>query len=221
MRGIVMSALLLAQLAAGAFAQEAKLPPVDEAASDASWVRFRSTLLAALEQRDKAFVLRILDPKIKNGEDTPTGLAQFKKEWDFDRDPKEFWIELRRVLSLGTVYVRGRSGTEVCGPYVAMRWPEDFDPFQSGAITGSYVLVKERPTAHSRTVATLSYDIVAVPDWEVADEDKGSPQKWVKLALKSRSGYVPEEHIRSAIEHRACFRRTNDGWKMTALYPGL
>jgi hypothetical protein len=221
MRGSLMMALLLAQLATPAFAQEAKLPPVDEPSGDAAWVRFRTALLAALEQRDKNFVLSVLDPRISNGEDTPTGVAEFKKQWDFDKDPKEFWVELRRVLSLGSVYVRGRTGTQICGPYVAMKWPAGHDPARSGAIISNEALVKERPAAQSRTLATLSYDIVAVADWEVADEDKGSPQKWVMVTLKARAGYVPEEHIRSAIEHRACFRRTSDGWKMTALYPGL
>jgi hypothetical protein len=221
-RWVTLLLALLGQCPGFACAQEAKLLPVDEAAADMAWVRFRNALLVALEQHDKSFVLRIVDAKIDNGADAPKGAAEFKKQWDFDSEPKELWTELRRILFLGSVYVpeRGSRSQQVCAPYVAIKWPNDYDPYRAGAIVSKDALAKERPSAESRTLATLSYDVVGVADWEVADEDAASPQKWVKLSLKSGAGYVPEEQIRSAVEHRACFRRTNAGWKLTALLAG-
>ncbi len=226
-RRILLTSLLLLCAAIGewsapAAAQQVKLLPVDEAAADISWVRFRNQLLTALARRDKSFVLSIVDAKVDNGPDSPKGVAEFKKEWEFDGAAAALWPELSKILFLGSVYVTERGGRsqQVCAPYVAIKWPEEYDPASGGAIISKEVLVKERPSAASRTLATLSYDLVPVTDWEVADDDRSAPQKWVKVTVKAGSGYVPEEQIRSALEHRACFRRTSAGWKLTVLFAG-
>jgi hypothetical protein len=225
MHGRVFRALLalavLTTMIGSARAQEIKLLPVDEAAGDMSWVRFKNALLEAIEKHDKKFVLGVIDANIRNGPAAPSGIAEFKQQWDFDSEPKELFAELRSILFLGGVYVKERHAPrQFCGPYVAMKWPDDYDPYHAGAIVSKEVLVKESPSPNAKTIATLAYDIVGVPDWEVADEDRNSPQKWVKVSLKAREGYVPEEQIRSAIEHRACFQRTAHGWKLTALSAG-
>jgi hypothetical protein len=221
-RRFLCSVALLVGLSQDAGAQQLKLPPVDEAAADISWVRFRNELLTALEKHDKNFVLGIVEAKIDNGEGVPKGVAEFRKQWDFDGDAGALWPELRKILFLGSVYVTERAGRarQVCAPYVAIKWPEDYDPYSGGAIISRDALVKDRPSAASRTLATLSYDLVRVADWEVADDDRTSTQKWVKITIKPGTGYVPEEQIRSAIEHRACFLRTSTGWKLTALFAG-
>ena len=215
-------ALLFALPAQPSCAQQVKLMPVDEAAADISWVRFRNTLINALGERDKRFVLGIIDAGINNGPDVPKGIAEFKKQWEFDADAAALWSELRKILFLGSVYVseRGSRSQQVCAPYVAINWPDQYDASSGGAIISKDVLVKERPAAVSRTLASLSYDLVPVTDWEVADEDGSASQKWVKVTVKAGMGFVPEEQIRSAIEHRACFRRTNAGWKLTVLFAG-
>ena len=59
-------ALALALLVQTSAAQDAKLPPVDEGATDAVWPRFKARLLDALERRDRQFVLGILDRNIRN-----------------------------------------------------------------------------------------------------------------------------------------------------------
>jgi hypothetical protein len=37
--------------------------------------------------------------------------------------------------------------------------------------------------------------------------------------LKEGTGFVPEEQIRSPVEHSACFIRTARGWRMTVFGP--
>src|SRR5258707_94471 len=59
-------------------AQEFKLAPVDEGASDASWPRFKARLLEALARRDQQFLLDIVDRKIRNTSGIE-GQAEFKK----------------------------------------------------------------------------------------------------------------------------------------------
>jgi len=217
---------LCAAVAVPALAQDGpdqtKLVPVDEAARDPSWVSFRNRLLAALERRDRKFVLGIVDRNIRNALDVPRGIAQFRKYWDVDADDSPLWRELPAALFLGSAWLKPeKRPRQLCSPYVAVKWPEDIDPFDHGAITVKEALVKAAPSSDSATLATLAYDIVPVADWEVVDQAKDAKQKWVKIRLKGRDAYVPEEQVRSPIEHRACFVKTENGWRMIAFVVGL
>lgn len=208
-------------IACPAFAQENKLPPVDEAAADPSWVSFKNRLLNALEKRDRKFVLSILDRNIRNGFEGEPGVAEFRRQWNFDADDSPLWRELPTVLFLGGAYVKRAKGPpEFCAPYVLPKWPEELDPYLYGAVISREVLVKSAPSASSATVQTLTYEIVAVSDWDIADQSPDARQRWVKIRIKERDGYVPEEQIRSPVEHAACFVKTAGGWRMTALVVG-
>lgn len=202
--------------------QEMKLLPVDEAAKDPSWVSFRNRLLDALVKRDRKFILSIVDRNIRNSLDTPRGIAAFRKHWDFDSEESGIWRALPSALYLGSAWLKPEKGPrQLCAPYVAAKWPEDVDPFDYGAITAKEALVKAEPSSAAATVATLSYDLVPVTDWEVADQARESGQKWVKIKVHDKDGFVPEEQIHSPIEHRACFVKTENGWRMVALVIGM
>ena len=205
---------------APAFAQERALEPVDEAGKDASWTSFRRRLLEALEKRDRKFVLGVITQNVRNGSDAPRGIAEFRKQWDLDGADSPFWSELRSALELGSAWLsRPRQRRELCAPYVLARWPEDIDPTLNGVIVAREALVKSEPSSHAETLATLSYNVVPVPDWEVGDRDASSKQKWVKIRWRDRDGYVPEEQVRSPIEHAACFVKGENGWRLTVFGP--
>lgn len=209
-------------LAIPVLAQQIRLPPVDEAATDASWVSFKNRLLDALTRRDRKFVLSILDRNIRNSLDTPRGIAAFRKQWEFDAADSVLWRELPAALFLGSAWMKPEKGPrQLCSPYVAVKWPEDLDPFDHGAIVAKEALIKAAPSYESATLATLSYDIVPVTDWEVADQSPETRQKWVKIKIKGGNGFVPEEQIRSPVEHRACFVKTENGWRLTEFVVGL
>lgn len=209
---------LCAALVPSAAAQEGKLPPVDEAAADMSWIRFKNRLLEALGKKDKKFILSVLDKNIRNSFDGPRGIAEFTKLWDIDADDSALWRELRAALFLGGAYIkRGKGLTEFCAPYVLAKWPDKLDPHIHGAIIARDVLVKSAPSPASATLQTLAHDIVAVTDWDVADETADAKQRWVKIKIREGAGYVPEEQIRSPIEHTACFVKGPNGWRMTAM----
>jgi hypothetical protein len=207
-------------VATAATAQEYKLAPVDEGASDASWPRFKARLIEALARRDQQFLLDIVDHKIRNTSGVE-GQAEFKKLWDPQSADSPLWSELPKLLFLGSVFVKRDAKTsELCAPYVYYKWPENAGGNASGAIIAKETLLKAEPAADAVTLVTLSYDLVAVSDWEVADRNKESPQKWVKVKAGSREGYVPEEHVRSPLEYRACFVNSGTRWRMTELEVG-
>lgn len=204
----------------GAAAQEIKLEFVDEAAHDASWTGFRKRLLAAVEKRDRKFVLSILDRNVRAGHQGARGTAEFRRLWDFEAADSPLWRELSAALLLGSAWLQREGGPrELCAPYVLARWPQDVDPVKHGALVAREVVVKAEPAHDARTLAVLSYLIVPVTDWEVDDRARESRQKWVRIRVKDTEGYVPEEQIRSPVEHAACFVRTEGGWRMTAFAP--
>jgi hypothetical protein len=218
--------LLVLALTAGlvmplpAAAQERKIEPVDEAGKDASWNAFRKRLFEALDKRDRKFVMSIVSSGVRNGSDSPRGTAEFRKQWLVDAEDSPLWNELRAALSLGSAWlVRENKRRELCAPYVLAKWPDDVDFTRNGVIVAREALAKSEPSSGSETLATLSYDIIAVEDWELDDRDKTAKQKWVKIKLKERDAYVPEEQIRSPIEHAACFIKTEFGWRLTVFGP--
>jgi hypothetical protein len=218
---IPLVAILFAALTAvpSLHAQERKLAPVDEGAGDSSWLAFKKRLLTAIEKKDKQFLLSILDPKVRSQDERARGVATFRKQWELDAADTPVWRELANALALGTAYLkRDKAPRELCAPYVLGRWPEDVRPTTHAVAIGRDTLVQAEPSSASASLGKLEYDIVEVSDWEV--DDKSDPkQKWVHIRFRQRDGYVPEEQMRSPIEHAACFVKGTNGWRMIALAP--
>jgi hypothetical protein len=211
--------LLTLSLKAGAAtpAAEPTFVPRDEAAGDVSWARFRDRLLTAIQQRDRKFVLGIVDRNVRNGLERPRGMEEFMRQWEPDADDGPLWRELPRALHLAAAYYRhDHMPRSLCAPYVLPQWPKDIDPHGFGAITARQTDVRSEPSGSAVVQFVLGHVIVRVTDWEVADRDAENKQKWVKIRAQERDGFIPEEHIRSPIEHLACFRKGESGWRLTS-----
>ena len=215
----LLVAFLLA-LALPALAQERKLPLVDEAASDVSWLRFKKRLQDAIDRKDKQFLLSILDRNVRNQTEATRGIANFRKQWELDTADSPVWHELRSALHLGSAFVRrAGGGREVCAPYLLGKWPEDVEPFNNGVVVARETTVRAEPSNAAAALGSLSYEIVPVTDWEVDDKAGDNKQKWVRLRYRNRDGFVLEEHVRSPIEQTACFMKVGNAWRMTGFAP--
>src|SRR5688500_14528463 len=123
---LVLICAAFAAVSAPAYTQARKLPPVDEAAGDASWQRFKKRLLGAIEKRDKQFLLSILDKNVRNQDERTRGIANFRKQWELDTDDSPVWRELASALQLGGAFIqREKRPRELCAPYLLGRWPYD------------------------------------------------------------------------------------------------
>ena len=205
---------------------ERKLPPADEGASDPTWTTFRTNLLAALQRGDRTALINTIDRNIVNGLEVPPGVSEFRKLWEIDGKSDRVLRDLSASLSLGSAWhqqgPKNKPTRVLCAPYVPIKWPlNDVDPYDSGAIVVKEALIKGAPSHAAQTLGTLSFDIVGVRDWEVADTESQLKQRWVKVLHRGREGYVPEEHIRSAIEHRACFAKAGNTWRMVEYVVGI
>jgi hypothetical protein len=183
-------------------------------------VRFKARLLDALAKRDQKFVISVVDGRIRNTSDKD-GIAEFRRLWEPHSAASPLWVELPKILFLGGAFVkRDKATVEFCGPYVHYKWPDNAPADASGALIAREVLVKAKPSSAAETRLALSYDLVKVLDWEIADDDKTSGQKWVQIQTRAGAGFVPEEQVRSPHEYHACFVKSGAGWRMTALEVG-
>lgn len=205
---------------------ERKLMPVDEGGKDPTWIAFRNQLLAALRRGDVNTLINVIDRNIVNGLEAPRGVAEFRKLWELDNKSDRVLRDLSSALNLGSAWhqqdPKNKATRVLCAPYVPIKWPlDDVDPYDSGAIVVKEALVKDRPSHAAATLGALSFDIIGVRDWEVADAESQLKQRWVKVNYRGQDGYVPDEHIRSAIEHRACFAKAGNTWRMVEYVVGI
>lgn len=178
-----------------------KLPFVDQAATDPTFVQFRDELRAIARHRDRAALLRHVDPNIRTSFGDSNGVASLETN-------EMFWTELRQVLDLGGTFRDGM----FWAPYVYSAWPEDIDAFSHVAVTGQPISMRSLPQEASTVVAVLDHDIVT------RDAFMGS---WSHVrTADGRDGWVPTERVRSPVGYRAGFAKTPKGWRMTAFVSG-
>lgn len=226
---IAALALLFVVPSSRVFAQELKLYPVDEAAKDPSFKRFRDRLILAVKKHDRRFLLSILHPKIRNSFGGDGGLKEFVSMWELNSPTSKVWSELLEVLSLGGSFNRQGGQKYFEAPYVSSRWdaiqdklPKGSDAFSHSAITAAKVPVYSKPKAASPVVVYLSYDVVEV-DYERSIPKPSESQEplWVKIkTLKGQEGYVQAGKIKSAAGQRAYFRKIRGKWLMDAFLAG-
>jgi len=213
---ILVSATLAVVLITSAMAKERKLYPVDEGKKDASFNAFRERLLKAARERDKKFLLSVIDPQIKWSFGDDHGIKGFRKHWKIDGGVSELWSELIEVLSLGGTFSTSEGRKGFWAPYTFSSFPDDLDAFEYAAITGKDVRVRARPNASAQIVATLSYDLVK------ADfSGKGGAIEWAKVTTPGgKGGYVLKKFVRSPVDYRAHFENIKGKWLMTVFIAG-
>ena len=204
-----LALLLGAQPAA---AQVARLPPVDEAGRDPTFVAFRDRLREAVRERDAEFIYEILAPDVLNSFGGDGGVDEFREAWDAGHPASKLWSTLDEILSLGGAFVGGDS--LFAAPYAYSSWPGRYDPFAYAAIVGSDVRVRGRPFLGAPVIAVLSHDVVAM-----ANERGSSGFEAIRLA-DGRIGYVATRYVRRAIDYRALFVKRGGRWLLKALVAG-
>lgn len=222
MMKIIFCLFLTFLCGAFSFGQERYLKPVDEAAKDASFLAFRTKLIAAAERHDAKYILGIIDPQIKLGFGGDDGIANFRKQWKINAKDSPFWEEFLAAIKNGGAFDgRGRNKyNSFTAPYTFSSWPEDVDSFEHVAIFGSDVNLRERPAADAKVVATLSYNIVT-PNNEESTTVKTGPGEddwefdWRKVTtMGGKTGFVKAKYVRSSIDYRAGFEKARGVWKL-------
>ena len=217
---IYISLLLLLGGSINVSAQKERyVRPVDEGTKDKSFSVFRAKLIEAVKNRDKKYLLSILDPNIQASFGGDAGIADFKKMWKIDSSKSKLWDELRVVLSNGGTFSDKKT---FAAPYSFNGFPEDLDAFEHQMIFGNNVNLRAKPNLSAELVSNLSYNIVKV-DYEnsVSDGKTDATYLWLKVeTLGGKKGFVSAEFVRSPIDYRAIFVKEKGKWKMSAFVAG-
>ena len=203
-------------------AQERYVQPVDEAKKDASFLAFRTKLLAAAKTRDAKYVLSIVDQNIMNSFGGDGGIKEFRETWKINSPNSKFWSELLKVMTNGGTFSEEDGSKMFSAPYTFDGFPEDLDVFDYSSIFGNNVNLRVKPDLSSKTVTQLSYNIVKV-DYQNSVKKSGSEDEysWLKIeTLGGKKGFVKSEFVRRPLDYRAGFVKKNGRWKMTFFIAG-
>ncbi len=218
---MILAAVVL--LAASSW-QPAKVPPVDEAAQDPSFLAFRDTLMEAVRSRDGEHVLSILDERAHLSYGGDIGIDRFVEFWSPHDPSSPLWPELQFILGHGGVFVEKRQERQFCAPYVSFTWPPGFDAYDGfGAIVGADVPLHDSPSDKASVLRRLSYDLVRAPYrfHSSRTTPPDVPEGWIIIkTADGTKGYVRSSRFRSPIDRRACFRRSESGWLMDSFIAG-
>jgi len=208
---------------AGVSAQrERYVKPVDDAKKDASFLIFRTKLIAAVKKHDTKFLLSVVDRNIKNGFGGDDGIENFKKTWKINSAKSPFWDEMLLILTNGGTFSTEGKSKIFSAPFVFTEFPEDLDAFEYQVIFGNNVNLRAKPALNAKTIAQLSYNVVKV-DYQnsVMKTKNGDDYEWLKIeTLGGKKGFVNAKFVRSPIGYRAGFEKIKGNWKLTYLVSG-
>lgn len=189
-----------------------KLPPVDGAAADPSFVSFRTRLLDAVGSRNADGVVALSDPRISTSFGGDGGLDELRRLLAKD----DLWRELETILTLGGAFRGQGAGRSFWAPYVYSNWPEAHDAFEHFAVIAESVPLREKASGDAASIATLSWDIV-----RRASPASATPRAWEEVkTADGKTGFVESKFLRSPIGYRAGFMKVGGEWKMNALVAG-
>jgi hypothetical protein len=223
----IVSGLLIAGFVGQTPVKAQQLYPVDEASQDASFLAFREQLLAAARRRDRQFILNSLAPDIEVSYGRcGSGINCFRQLWGLNRpNNTQFWNIFIDTLSLGGSFQSSGGQRYFCAPYVFTEFPASVNGEElSGvhpyaAIVAENVNVREFPSGDAPVIARFSYEIVKLD--QSINNGNSSDRDWVNVVLPNgRQGYVSRQYVRGPYDFRACFKRVNGRWQMTAFIAG-
>lgn len=203
--------------AVAAAGQERFVRPVDEASQDASFLAFRTKLIAAAERKDLKYVMGVMDPKIQLSFGGHEGLKGFRELYTKEAD---FWKVFLPVIKNGGKWLRERGSPKIfSAPYSFSAFPDDLDGFEHNVIFGNNVNMRESPAMTGRVIERLSYNIVRITGSEPADTDKMA--EWFRVeTLGGKKGWVKSDFVRSPLDFRAGFEKKRGVWKMIYFISG-
>jgi hypothetical protein len=193
-----MWAVSAAALAAG---KRRRMPPMDESATDAAFVRFLTALRAVAQNRDAAGLRALCAPNVITGIDSPPGPAELVKKMAAGG-----WGPLQAVLRLGAA----RTDGGFVFPYFFERFPEDLEAFEHVVVIRANAVLRAAGRADAAVVATLDFDILRA-------EDRKPGETWIQAArLDGPKGWVAASDVRSLGAERLFAGKVNGAWRITA-----
>jgi hypothetical protein len=206
-------------------AADIKVPPVDEAAQDASLVKFRDKLLDAIVRRDIDYVVKQASSDIKLSFGGSSGPKDFRKSLSLSAKDlaaeykyravemrEGYWDALEEVFRMGGQFTAKNTFE---APYTwTAKLPHDADSYSTYLIITENAALRDRPSKYGEAIAALSYDVVTG-----IKGGEGTKFQKVKLASGAQ-GFVHKDDLRSIIDYRARLQKLNGKWTITLFIAG-
>jgi hypothetical protein len=197
------------------------LLPVDEAAENPEFIRFRESLRQAVARRDYAFVEKTLDRKIKWTVMGDVGLKTFKERYNL-RDPHDpFWRKLENALKHGGIWSSRTEKTKFNFPYVPERFPyEEYFAADYAVVTSGNAPVFEALSEEARVIGSFSWCLV--PYIREKKQLVGKERRyWLLTRLPDgRQGYVREGDWYDPTGYQGIIQKKGRHWKITFFVGG-
>lgn len=202
--------------------QRMRVPPRDESERAPGFREFIERFRRALEQRDAATLLSMVDTEIISDPfgDQLVGRDAFRKHNNLDDRDSEFWTRVSEILRLGA----GVEGCETPQAYCRVKvpyWTErltDLDSYDYSIARNENVPLYTAPKADAAIVERLSYDVVK----HVEKYSQGPLEGWEEVQLMDgRRGFIREGDLYRRTGLRMWFAREDDGsWILRNLVSG-
>jgi hypothetical protein len=200
------------------------VPPIDEAAQDASFLAYRNALINAVIARDTEAVVALSSPTIslsfggnEGHDDLRDNLNVPIENLSDEYKPRapqmraEYWNALETALKMGGRFVEG-------GFYAPYTWlapePPHVDPYDVYYVVGHNVRLRTAGNADAPILGHLSYHAV-----EVYQKDEDAAYQSIRLT-DGTDGYVATKYLRSLLDYRATFYKQDGKWLMTGFLAG-
>lgn len=205
--------------------QDIVVKPFDEAAKDPSFMAYRAKLLTAVKNRDTESVITLSSPQIELSFGGDSGHDRFREflnvpveslsdEYKHEADEMRaaYWSALEQVLENGGKF---NDENEFIAPYTfAADIPENLDAFETYFVMGTDVLLRNGPDKDAPAIDALNHNIVIVSHWAPERDYQN-----VKLP-SGKSGYISAQFLRSLVDYRAIFAKTDRKWEMQYFIAG-
>jgi hypothetical protein len=188
----------------------ASYPPQDECGKLPGWPEFRAKLEQAVARRDADALAALTDANVGLDFGGGHGMKDMRRRLD-DKDYR-LWEQIAKLLPLGCA-VQDRGATL---PWIFAHTPDDADPYSGMLVLGPAVPAYAKPDAAAPAVATLSWAIVSVSDYQGPKK----PFAEIKLPGTGKTAFVETSKLRSLIDYRLLAAHGKQGWRITAIIAG-
>jgi hypothetical protein len=204
---------LLAALAAllATAPEELRLPPVDQCATDRTFVAWRDKLHGAIERRDAKAVTAELSEDALVDFGGSQGREAFSAVWSLaEPDSSPLWQELAAILKLGCAI----NGDVRVLPSIVAQVDPDLDAYESVLTIVPGAPVRRERNDTSEVLAQFDWALLRVTSWP----DDGDHIR-VRLS-DGRSGFIRRDHVRSLVDYRMTVAQVHGRWRITSLVAG-
>ncbi len=196
------------------------LAPIDQSAQDPQLAALIAELLAACERKDPEPFRRALSPNaVASFGGDEGGVESFVATHGLEDPASPFWTEFPEALRLGGVFM---DKTTFGAPYAYAAFPDEFDPFEFVVAIGPKTLLRDRPDATATVARDVTHQLLKVE----FGADATAPDDWLEAAAVDEKGnvlakgFVRTSEVRSPLDYRAVFQKTENRWWLGAFVAG-